>query len=269
MVAGVQLLLSLLGIGIGLGIVNPAGGDNPDVGTFSTGAAIWWGISSLIALIIGGYVAGRLAGVARPLDGALHGLLTWALTLVVTVGLLSTAVGGLIGGALNVVGTTFSAAGQGAREVVPQLASAAGLTPDEIRQQVQDLLNAQSSGTDPGQMDRDQATWEITANLPKLASGGDQARQARDRIVAIMAAQLNISPEDANARLDQLQAQVDQTRARLAEQARAAASNASRASIWGFVALLIGAGAAAVGGRLGTRHPDRLAWPVSHRRAAA
>ncbi len=75
----VQVLLSMLGTGIGLSALDPLQAQGtPSVGAFGIGAAIWWVISSLVALFIGGWVAGHLAGVPRSLDGALHGLLAWA-----------------------------------------------------------------------------------------------------------------------------------------------------------------------------------------------
>src|ERR1700710_1847654 len=63
MVLAVQLLLSMLGAGIGLGTVNTNGGTTPDAQTFGMGAAVWWVISSIIALGFGGYVSAWLAGI--------------------------------------------------------------------------------------------------------------------------------------------------------------------------------------------------------------
>ena len=81
MVVAVQLLLSMLGIGIGMTTIDPAQGaaGTPDASTFSLSAVIWWAVSYLVALVIGGYVAARLAGAWEKTDGVLHGLLTWAL----------------------------------------------------------------------------------------------------------------------------------------------------------------------------------------------
>ena len=60
-----QLLINLLGIGVGLSAVNVANtADNPDASTFSIGAGIWWTLSGIIASFFGGVVAGRLCGAA-------------------------------------------------------------------------------------------------------------------------------------------------------------------------------------------------------------
>lgn len=261
-VLAIQLLLSMLGLGIGLSTVSPASGNAPDASTLGIGAAAWWGIIYLLALFAGGYVAARLAPSRAPLDGMLHGLLTWAFTLLVTFYLLSTAVGSVIGGAFSAVSGTLSAAGQTVKDGAPQVAQAAGVTPDVIQQKAKDLLNAQPTNADPKSLNTEQAQQEIAANLPKLASGGDQAKQAHDRIAAVMAAQLNITPEEANQRLDKLQGQVAQTANQATDKATQVAdktaSGLSKASLIAFAALLLGAGAAAFGGSLGARRHDEL-----------
>jgi hypothetical protein len=59
----VQLLLSLLGAGIGLGTVNTNLGSTPTASNLGIGAGVWWVVSSCVALGLGGYVAAWLAGI--------------------------------------------------------------------------------------------------------------------------------------------------------------------------------------------------------------
>jgi hypothetical protein len=264
LVLAVQLLLSLFGLGVGLTTVDPVQGANgmPTASSLGIGAGIWWTVSYIIALIAGGYVAARLAGLVTSYDGVLHGLLTWAFALLVTFYLLTTALGGVIGGAFRTVGGAVSSVGSTATETVksaaPPIAQATGITPEAIQQKAQDLLSAQPApGADPKTMSREDATKEVAANLPKLAAGADQAKQARERIVAITAAQMNIPEQEASARLDRLQGQVEQTKQTATDTAKQAADKAaggvSTASFLAFVALLLGAGGAAFGGHLGAR----------------
>jgi len=263
MVLAVQFLLCMLGIGIGLSTVDPAqGGGTPSASSLGIGAGRWWGISYLIALAIGGYVAGRLANLAG-FNGMLHGLLTWGFALLVTVYLLSTAVGGVIGGAFSAVSSTLSTAGQTIKEAAPQMAQVAGITPDAVQQKAKALLSSGPTGLDPKAMSAEQAQQEVVAKLPDLVTGNDQAKQAaHERITAIMAAQANITPEEATQRLDRLQAQATQTKDEAVNKAKRvgdqAASGLSRASLMAFAALLLGAGAAAFGGHLGARHSSRF-----------
>src|SRR2546422_11045899 len=95
-----QILLSMLGVAIGAATVNPTQEQQPLEG-LGTGAAIWWIVSSLISLFLGGCVAGRLAGVARKGDGALHGIVMWGAAALITFLLVGTGSGGLFGGAFS------------------------------------------------------------------------------------------------------------------------------------------------------------------------
>lgn len=91
-----QVVLALIGMAIGLATLNPAGGNSPSGTALGAGAAIWLVVSSLIALFVGGYIAARLAG---RFNGWLHGLITWGTLTLLTLGLLTTAAGQLIGAA--------------------------------------------------------------------------------------------------------------------------------------------------------------------------
>lgn len=58
-----QLILGILGLAIGANSINPLQEQNPASG-LGTGTVIWFAISTLLALFSGGWVAGRLAGIA-------------------------------------------------------------------------------------------------------------------------------------------------------------------------------------------------------------
>src|SRR5829696_2599389 len=57
-----QLILNMIGVGIGAATIDPGTGDNPSATTFSLGAAVWWALSGIVAALAGGFAAGRLAG---------------------------------------------------------------------------------------------------------------------------------------------------------------------------------------------------------------
>ncbi len=122
-----QLLLTLLGLGIGLSTVDPVTEQNPTAG-LGIGSAIWYAISSLLSLFAGGWVAGRLAGSPQRFDGIIHGVLTWSLVTLTTIYFLTTTIGSLIGGAGRLVGglvrTAGSAAGSVASAAGPELGQA-------------------------------------------------------------------------------------------------------------------------------------------------
>ncbi|MFZ0850508.1 MAG: hypothetical protein WAO08_15015 [Hyphomicrobiaceae bacterium] len=57
-----QLILNLIGIGIGAASFDPTSNANPSGSTFSIAAGIWWALSGILAALAGGYTAGRLSG---------------------------------------------------------------------------------------------------------------------------------------------------------------------------------------------------------------
>lgn len=132
----VQLLLGILGLGIGASAINPMSEANP-VSGIGIGAGIWFAVSLLIALFAGGYVAGHMAGIQRHQDGLLHGVITWGLTTLLTFYLLTTTVGSLIGGTARALGSGLSAAGSGIAAVAPAVVGAAGDAAAAVGDQVQ------------------------------------------------------------------------------------------------------------------------------------
>jgi hypothetical protein len=106
----IQALLTLLGIGIGAAKVEPLQQSNPGRG-LGIGAAIWFLVSTLIAVYIGAMVAGKMSGAVRKSDRTLHGILTWGTAAIIGVLSLTTAAGSLLGGAGSLVGGAATAAG--------------------------------------------------------------------------------------------------------------------------------------------------------------
>src|SRR5688572_14890487 len=75
----IQMLLTLLGVGIGAATINPLQEQAPGEG-LGIGAAIWFFASSLIAMYVGGRVAGRFSNAPTRHDRMMHGIFTWAAT---------------------------------------------------------------------------------------------------------------------------------------------------------------------------------------------
>jgi len=72
------MLLELLGLGLALLVLDAD--DIDGVRSFAIGTTIWSLLAPLIALVVGGYLAGRLASHYDRLVAGLHGALVWALT---------------------------------------------------------------------------------------------------------------------------------------------------------------------------------------------
>ncbi|MBA3659522.1 MAG: hypothetical protein H0W67_07990 [Gemmatimonadales bacterium] len=100
-----QVVLTLLGTAIGLAAWDP--GDSAR--GLGIGAGIWAIVSILISLFVGGSTTGRLAGILTRKDGALHGVLLWGLSTILTLWLLASGVSALAGGAFRLAGGALGA----------------------------------------------------------------------------------------------------------------------------------------------------------------
>ncbi len=245
----IELLLVTLGAAVGLSTIHAQANNTPDVSSFSMAAGIWWLVSGLIALLIGGYVAARLAGVTSRFDGMLHGLIVWGLMTLFALYLLTTAVGGAFGGASEMIGGTMSAAGSTLKTAAaPELKSAAAATPGNIQSYLQ------PADANPQTMSPQDAQKEIAVQLPVYESGGAGAPAAKQRIIAIMAAQMHESPDAATARFDQLQSQATNGKNQAVKKAQTIGAKTahvtSTAAYILFGMLLLGAIFGAIGGSI-------------------
>ena len=78
-----ELLLVALGMGVGVGLAGKAGVPAGTV-EFGTAAGLWLGISSIISLFVGSWVAGRLSHPYgnRAFLGTVEGLTVWGMTMI-------------------------------------------------------------------------------------------------------------------------------------------------------------------------------------------
>lgn len=99
----VYLVMSVLGAAIGASLIAPMSKPNPLEG-FGFGSGAWMIVTTVLAVFIGSYFAGRCA----PVLGWLHGLLAWAvMTLFVIYGMTS-----LLAGAASTVGSVAATSAQ-------------------------------------------------------------------------------------------------------------------------------------------------------------
>lgn len=242
----VQLLLNVLGIGIGASSLDAANtGDNPTASGFSLTAGIWWTLSGIIASFVGGVVAGRLCGTSDNNTAHWHGFVSWCAATLIIFYLLSSAVGGIIGGTFNALGSTVGAAGRGAASAVSGVAQ--NTNGDALQAQVKRLTNP-----DAAQNAQDDIVAYVRASV-----SGDQAgaAAARDRAVDGLAKTANISPDEARTRLQQAEQQArqvaDQAKQKAQQAAEVTRKSVASAGIFGFIALALGAVAAWFGGGAG------------------
>ncbi|WP_266204331.1 hypothetical protein [Pontibacter kalidii] len=287
----VHLTLSLLGLSIGMGSIDPVEEQNPMSG-LGTGTLIWWVVSMLLALFAGGWVAGRLAGMPTAFDSILHGILTWSLFTLVSFYLLTTAVGSVISGVGSVVGKTLSLAGQGVAAVAPRAADAIGteleqrgidfqtakqearqilqqtgkpeLQPENIEQEAKQAGSTVQSQVGEAAADPQSAGSTFDEVMDRLYGQGAEIASAADREAAVnvIMERTGKSRAEANEIVDswaktyeQVKSQYKETRAQVGQRAQQiggdVASAISKAAIYAFFGLLLGAIVAAIGGKVG------------------
>jgi hypothetical protein len=156
-----QLVLTLIGTAVGLATLNPETGQNPSGTTLGIGAGVWLVISSLVSLFLGGYIAGRLGGT---FNGWLHGFATWATVAMLTILLLTTAAGGLIGTASGLTSFAVNNSDKVSRTQLPPA----------VQQQI-DQFTAQAKGS------ADQAAAQAQQTTPEQKAA--DARQVGQRAV--------------------------------------------------------------------------------------
>jgi hypothetical protein len=259
----VALLLNLLGIGIGLMTINPTTQADPMSG-LGIGAAIWWVVSSLIALFAGGCVAGRLSGVTRPYDATLHGVLTWGLVTLVSFFLLTTALGSLIGGAGNLIGRGI--AGVEPRQVTQTAQQEHGdiqhaLAMAQIRAEANVLFEGDVAEARTGA-----PAWELRRDLNQalgqMFSQGMVNDAERPRVVELVVVATGSSPQEVEQLVNRWSQMYEEGRVRfeaagtgleqrVAQAGERAAKGAGTAALVLFVGLVLGGLAAAFGGRVG------------------
>lgn len=267
--AAIAATLNILGAAIGATAVDAVGRATPGASSLGIGAAVWLVAANTIALAVGGYTAARLSGTSDDTDGVLHGLAVWAIAFLVSAALLGNMVAGL---ASTAASTVSGAAGGAAGGVGSMVSAAAGqANPTAVMDRAVNALRG--TGNAPGQMTAEQRTAEISSLLAGRAARGGFTGEERARLNALVAAEAGVPAEEANRRVQAVEADVQRTAAETARQAREAADATARAASIGafgtFAALLIGAIAAVLGARRGTREwvTARLAQAMARRPA--
>ena len=95
---GLLLLLTALGVAIGISTAQPG---QTDASTLGTGAGIWAGVSLLVALFIGGWVSTRIGAIFDGTTGFFEGALVWVVSVMLS------GIGVLAAGAAETLGAAF------------------------------------------------------------------------------------------------------------------------------------------------------------------
>jgi hypothetical protein len=246
-----QLILNMVGVGVGASSIEPGAGDNPALSMFSIGAGVWVAVAGILASFAGGYTSGRLAGKPKASTAGWHGLITWAVTTLIIVYFIASSIGGATrmaagaaGGLANVTGSAVGTA--------TEAADGAGADPFAA---IESAIGGVTGGADAEAL-RTAAVESIRAVVTGDANAGEEAR---DRAVQALAEARGIPEPEARELVAQYEADfretVEQTQAQATEAADTAADAVASGSLIGAIALILGGIAAWFGGRFGTVDP--------------
>lgn len=98
---GLLLLLAALGVAIGITAVDPHG---TQLGRLGVSAAIWTGVSLLLALFLGGLVASRLGATYDRTTSFFEGFLVWIVSLLLVLYLAASGMSWIAGDTFGIVG---------------------------------------------------------------------------------------------------------------------------------------------------------------------
>jgi ABC-type transport system involved in multi-copper enzyme maturation permease subunit len=187
---GTLMLLSSLGIAIGISAVDPR---DPDGSAIGTGAAIWTALTLLVALFVGGWASTRLSMLWERTTAMFEGALVWVLSLMLILYMAASGVSLIAGGVLNIAGQTVQTVGAAAGAPLDERGMSSGSV-DEIlarlrapetastlssalgmpREQVASSLNDISSRVEASRDNPAQAAAAVRSGLTDLAAGARQ-----------------------------------------------------------------------------------------------
>ncbi|MGI9174485.1 MAG: hypothetical protein ACR2GR_04110 [Rhodothermales bacterium] len=300
----VQLGLGLLGLAIGLGAIDPATEANPLSGIgIGTGIwlAISTLLALFAGGFVAARMAGLPRRPDGILHGIVAWSLVTVLTfylMTTAVGRVISGAAGVVGQGLDLLGQGVTAVGsqvaqsvdipegtlQEIKDEAAQLlrqTDVPALQPDSLQEQAQAAANqAQNAASDAARTPSD-ARQDLDSALDRLLNRAQGVVNAADReaVVNVLMERSDMSRAEAERTVDQYieraqqaSEQLQQQAGQMAEQAQetavqatdAVAAALSSAALWAFVAMVIGALAAAFGGATGTPH-DLPATPAVRR----
>ncbi len=239
-----HILLILFGIATGMTAINVTA-EGTGVQDVPTWTAVWNGLSMLAAAFVSGFVAARMSGLRRKMDGLLHGFVVWGATTVLYALLSASAMATLFGG-------VFSSVTQSVAISTPD--TGAAVNPLER------MRMFLAANTD---INADMLTPENLNELQNLIKKGD-----REGAVSFLQVTMAINPEQSANIADALmimsgtpELAAPETRQQINQ-----GVDIASAALWIlFFAVLLSATISVVGGLMGVRNVSREAQhPLVH-----
>ncbi|MEX1032359.1 MAG: hypothetical protein WDZ30_03280 [Cellvibrionaceae bacterium] len=256
-----QILLGLLGIGLGLQILNPS---DPVGGVRAWGIAtsLYVVVVQIISLFAGGYIAARLAPALTDQTAMFHGLTIWALATIIMVWIGGTTVGLAFSGLSNAISTVGSATTSAVETVIPDDISLPdldyqslpeplretlrenGITPDNFQQELRGAYRDVVSPQEEQRVMRElreaiQAILQSPGSAPEeidqamdniFGRGGILSEEDLNQVENTLQERLDLSDQEVQQITNQVQQSIDQTREAVRESVQTARQEAREAA---------------------------------------
>jgi hypothetical protein len=279
--AALSLILLILGTGLGLSSVSPWSNRGASATTFGVSTIVWLTFTQLAASGMGGYLAGRLRTrwTSTHTDevyfrDTAHGFLAWAIATMVTAGLLTSAIGSILGTGANAAGAVADAAGTATVAAAAPVAAGTAKTAgsdagngyfvDSLFRQAPtaaDAASAPKATTSSGvPADASQSTAEAGRILTSGLEAGALPADDVHYLGQMVSQKTGLSQADAEMRVNddfaKMKAKADKAKADAKDSADRARSASAYAALWLFVSLLVGAFFASLAATFGGRQRD-------------
>jgi len=250
--SAISLVLITFGAAVGLNFADFGYGDAPNPIFVGIAAATWFLWVQISSFMAGGYLTGRLRrryfdaneDESDLRDGA-HGLLVWAGSAILG----TIIVAGGVGAAANAVGSAAAVATTAASNVAEGAADAVDPNAyfiDTLFRSAQPAANAEDARGEAGRI------------FAQAALGDGTVAEADSAYLAqVVAANTGITPEEAQTRVTEVSAQVEQARQDAVEAARIARNTGIIAAFLIAASLLVSAIGAFWAAQKGGDHRDK------------
>lgn len=293
----VMIILNLIGLSFGLWSVEPAE-EGSTLDGLGVGAIIWWVVSNLIVLFIGGFVAARVGVSFTNTSGIIQGIMTWALYTLVSAWLITSVIGTIVSGVGNVVGKVISTTGNvvenqlapvikdqfedieisldDAKEEFYSLledTEKEKLDPEYLESQAEETVETAKEEAEDAAIQPGRADAEVEGIFSKTKNRFEQSFEAIDKeaLANILQERTDMTESEAQRSVENLVAEFEQARAELEEFVQDAKETAEEeagkisdavgdAAMYLAIALVLGLITAGLGGLAGVKNlrSDRI-----------
>lgn len=260
--AAMTLIMLILGFGLGFSVISPWQNEGVSLQAIGWSTIIWLTLTQIVSAGLGGYIAGRLRTRWADINideiyfrDTAHGLVSWAVATLLVATLILSSAGAVISGSAK---AGASLAG-GAASAVPVIGDAVSESSDYFT----DVLLRTEPGAEIAQRADGNVRDEVSNIVVQSLRDGELDENDKQYIVGLVANYTDLNEEQAGQRVDEVISRAQQAATDAEQAAREAADNALEsatfASLWLFIALLIGAYIASFMATIGGRQRDTIA----------